>query len=234
MGVYLINVYLTGVHLMDVHLTGVRLMGVHLIGMYLTGVYLMGVHLRRAVHGRIPQEYVPHKRILYGRSELQGTSFAPVAGSPYCPPHSPSSASLGMLRLVEVGAEIAKMGATYVNSWFLLTASGPYCPPQSTAAGLAVYTVPVNYAIQFSGPVTTFTARHVWYGVGMRSICQPDPLTGYKAVVPPPLFHQLSLHPFPLPLHFSGVSCLRPLASPTFPHPSLRARGPTGPYNEAS
>jgi hypothetical protein len=50
----------------------------------------------------------------------------------------------------------------------------------------------------------------------MRSICQPDPLTGYKAVVPPPLFHQLSLHPFPLPLHFSGVSCLRPLASPTF------------------
>jgi hypothetical protein len=98
----------------------------------------------------------------------------------------------------------------------------------------SVYTVPVNYAIQFSGPVTTFTARHVWYGVGMRSICQPDPLTGYKAVVPPPLFHQLSLHPFPLPLHFSGVSCLRPLASPTFPHPSLRARGPTGPYNEAS
>jgi hypothetical protein len=40
-----------------------------------------------------------------------------------------------------------------------------------------VYTVPVNYAIQFSGPVTTFTARHVWYGVGMlrRLILTPPP-----------------------------------------------------------
>jgi hypothetical protein len=66
---------------------------------------------------------------------------------------------------------------------------------------LGVNTVPVNYALRFSGPMTTFTARHVWYGVGMRSICQPDPLTGYKAVVPPPLFHQLSPS-FPPPPSF--------------------------------
>src|SRR5271154_4028054 len=32
--------------------------------------------------------------------------------------------------------------------------------------------VPVNYAIRFSGPVTTLTARRVWYGVGTRSVWQ--------------------------------------------------------------
>ena len=39
--------------------------------------------------------------------------------------------------------------------------------------------VPVNYGIRFSGPVTSLTARRVWYGVGTRSICQADPLAGY-------------------------------------------------------
>jgi hypothetical protein len=38
-----------------------------------------------------------------------------------------------------------------------------------------VKNVPVNYAIRFSGSVTAFTARRVWYGVGARSICQADP-----------------------------------------------------------
>jgi hypothetical protein len=42
-----------------------------------------------------------------------------------------------------------------------------------------MFYIPVNYAIRFSGPVTAFTARCVWYGVGARSICQADPLAGY-------------------------------------------------------
>jgi hypothetical protein len=55
-----------------------------------------------------------------------------------------------------------------------------------------------------------------------HSPAQVDSLAGYKAVVPP-LFHQLSPS-FLLPLHFGDISCLRPLASSTFPRPS-----PAGP-----
>src|SRR5271156_2690827 len=42
----------------------------------------------------------------------------------------------------------------------------------------------VNYGVRFSGPVTSLTARRVWYGVGTRSICQADPLAGYGARAP--------------------------------------------------
>jgi hypothetical protein len=36
-----------------------------------------------------------------------------------------------------------------------------------------IRTVPVDYAIRFSGPVTALTARRVRYGVGPDLICQP-------------------------------------------------------------
>src|SRR5271155_2246942 len=61
-----------------------------------------------------------------------------------------------------------------------------------------------------------------------RSICQADPLAGCKAA---PLFHQLSPS-FLLPLHFSDVSCLRPLASSTSP-PILPCR-PTAPQKDTT
>jgi hypothetical protein len=49
----------------------------------------------------------------------------------------------------------------------------------------AVKNVPVNYAIRFSGPVTSLTRppRLVWASA-RAPICQIDPLAGYKAVVP--------------------------------------------------
>jgi hypothetical protein len=71
----------------------------------------------------------------------------------------------------------------------------------------------------------------VWYGVGARSICQADPLAGYKAVVPR-RFSINSLHPFLLPLHFSDVSYLRPLASSTF-SPILPC-GPAAPQKDTT
>src|SRR5271170_4148587 len=46
-----------------------------------------------------------------------------------------------------------------------------------------------------------------------------------KSRGPPPLFHQLSPS-FLLPLHFSDVSCLRPLASSTSPPPRSFPAGP--------
>jgi hypothetical protein len=84
--------------------------------------------------------------------------------------------------------------------------------------------------------VTALTARRVRYGVGARSICQPDPLAGYKAVVPPPLFYQLSpsLSPSLFILAMSRASGLgRALLSPPSP-PLLQARGPTERYDAAS
>src|SRR5256885_14469982 len=90
--------------------------------------------------------------------------------------------------------------------------------------------------MRFSGPVTALTARRVRYGVGARSICQADPLAGYKAVVPPPLFHQLSpsLSPSLFILAMSRASGLgRAPLSPPDP-PLLQARGPTERYDAAS
>jgi hypothetical protein len=64
---------------------------------------------------------------------------------------------------------------------------------------------PVNYTIHSSCPVTALTAHCVWYGISARSICQADPLAGYKAVVS----HRFSincLHPF---LLAGGRRCLK-------------------------
>jgi len=79
--------------------------------------------------------------------------------------------------------------------------------------------------------VTALTARRVWYSVEARSICQPDPLAGYKAVVP----RRFSiLHPFSslFILAMSRASGL--WRAPPPPDPPLQARGPTERYDEAS
>jgi hypothetical protein len=52
-----------------------------------------------------------------------------------------------------------------------------------------VYTVPMNYAIRFSEPVTPLTARRVWYGVGACLICQSDPRSGMKMSSSPAALH---------------------------------------------
>ena len=83
--------------------------------------------------------------------------------------------------------------------------------------------------------MTALTTRRVRCGVGARSICQPNPLPGIKSRSSPHCFSINSLHPFSSLFSCRGVSCLRPLASSTFPSiPSLRARGPTERYDEAS
>ena len=84
------------------------------------------------------------------------------------------------------------------------------------------------------GYSTTLTARRVWYGVGARSHLPARSSGRYKAVRPPPLFHQLSPS-FLLALHFSDISYLRPLASSTSAlNPPLQAHGPTERYDEVS
>jgi hypothetical protein len=81
--------------------------------------------------------------------------------------------------------------------------------------------------------MTALTARRVWYGVGAPSICQTDPLAGYKAVVPR-RFSINSLHSSSslFILAMSRASGL--WRSPLSPHPPLQARGLTERYNEAS
>src|SRR4051812_44310938 len=66
-----------------------------------------------------------------------------------------------------------------------------------------------------------------------RSICQADPLAGFKAVVPR-RFSINSLHPFSslFILAMSHTSGL--WRAPLSPHPPLQAHGPTERYDEAS
>jgi hypothetical protein len=74
----------------------------------------------------------------------------------------------------------------------------------------------------FSGPVTSLTPAAFGMSLARAPSRQADPPPGYKAVVPRRLSIN-SLHPFLLPLHFSDVSCLRPLASSILPPGSFPA-----------
>jgi hypothetical protein len=86
----------------------------------------------------------------------------------------------------------------------------------------SVKNVPVNYAFQFSGPVTALTARRVRYGVGADLICQPGPSPGIKTHSSPAAF------PTTLPLSFV------PFPHPTFLHrPLVLQAAPSSTYSPA-
>jgi hypothetical protein len=79
----------------------------------------------------------------------------------------------------------------------------------------SVRNVPVNYAIQFSGPVTALTARRVRYSVGPDLICQPGPSTGIKTHSSPATF------PTTLSLPFVSFPSLTFLHRPLVPQAAM-------------
>ena len=60
----------------------------------------------------------------------------------------------------------------------------------------SVKSVPVNYGIRFSGPVSPLTARRIRPKVGARRICQPRPSHRYKAAFVPRSFSNDPLTPY--------------------------------------
>jgi hypothetical protein len=89
--------------------------------------------------------------------------------------------------------------------------------------------VPLNYAIQLSGPVTALTARRVRHGVRADLICQPALGPGIKTPSSPAAFPTALSLPFIFSpsLPCTRLSCLSPRRAPLAPFRAER-------YNLAS